>query len=155
MKAVRQKIAKILRFPSDLVLDGNYSNKIDKKTRFITVTPLDVKSFNETRRFDGQREIETVTMSKQHTVSISVYGDGAFDYANYLEACLCTTIALQEFKSINCSIVSIGDVRDINQVVGGGYEQRGQFDIIFGSEYVVEYQLNHIEHVDVNVIEDP
>lgn len=155
MKAVRQKIAKILRFPSDLVLDGNYSNKIDKKTRFITVTPLNVKSFNETRRFDGRREIETVTMSKQHTVSISVYGDGAFDYANYLKACLCTTIALQEFKSIACSIVSIGDVRDVNQVVGGGYEQRGQFDIIFGSEYVVDYQLNHIEHVDVNVIEDP
>lgn len=155
MKAVRQKIAKILRFPSDLVLDGNYSNKIDRKTRFITVTPLNVKSFNETRRFDGRREIETVTMSKQHAVSISVYGDGAFDYANYLKACLCTTIALQEFKSIACSIVSIGDVRDVNQVVGGGYEQRGQFDIIFGSEYVIDYQLNHIEHVDINVIEDP
>lgn len=155
MKAVRQKIAKILRFPSDLVLDGNYSNKIDKKTRFITVTPLDVKSFNETRRFDGKREIETVTMSENHLVSISVHGDGAYAYARYLKACLCTTIALQEFKSIKCSIVSIGDVRDVNQVVGGGYEQRGQFDIIFGSEYVVDYQLNHIEHVDVNVIEDP
>lgn len=155
MKAVRQKLAKILRFPSDRVLDGNFSNNIDRVKRFITVTPLTTKSFNETRRFDGKGEVETVTMSKQMTASISVYGEGAFDYAQYVKACLCATIALQEFKAIRCSIVSMGDVRDINQVVGGGYEQRGQFDIIFGSEYVVDYQLNHIEHVDVNVIEDP
>lgn len=154
MKEVRLTLAALLRFPQDRILDGNYANNIDGIKRFIVVTPLTKKSFNETRKFDGKKEIETVTMSIQTNVSINVYGEGAFEYSEYVKACLCTTIALQLFKKMKCAIVSIGDVRDINQVIGGGYEQRGQFDIILGHEYVIDCQLNHIKHVDVNVIKD-
>lgn len=99
------------------------------------------------RTFDGA--IETIHTSYLSTVSISAYGTNALLLIYKLQAVLGSSWVIDQLNTMNCAVVQCSAIRNLTTTLGGGYEERGQIDVMISHSVIVTTPLPAIEKVDV------
>lgn len=106
------------------------------------------------RDFDGVNEIETITTSCLSDVDINCFGNNAMMMCQKLKTVFQSSYFLGVFKSMQCGLVSMTDIRNLTATVAGSYEERGQFTLTLSHENIVTTPLKRINLSTQQIIKD-
>lgn len=143
-------MATALKLPDGAVISGHLPENSSLKA-FVTVDTVFSTEIGQARRqFDGEQETETIISSLLSTVSISAYGNNAYDVCLKLKNLLQGSRLSDELRRMQAHIVRFSDVRNLTAIVGAEYQERGQFDVVLSHHHIVETALERIEQTCIN-----
>lgn len=149
---VRKLISDLINVDINRVLEYGKQQDVSAIPFFIMVklNPSSRKGYykkfskaNEIMRNEGQRETNAI---------ISFHGQNALTMAQFTQECLYTEQAKTLFDRIKAGLVNSTDVQDLTIPFGGGYEERAEFQMILSHDFIIEYEQNRIDSVDIGLV---
>ena len=160
-EALKQVIAKVLQLPDDRVFFAYQPAKVyaededeEEKEFFVTLNPITSVTLGTAYHFDGKKEQEVITQTKETTVSVNAYGTNANDLLQKLLGVLKTSLAVQSLNEAGMAIPRTSAIRNLSGVMGAGYEERAQVDLIVSHPYRLTTSLMRADSVEISVIKD-
>lgn len=145
---LRKVIQQALQLPEHSVISGFLPQGQRYPAAFVTVDLMSTDEIGQSRRtFNGKRE--RITTSCLSTLSISAYGSGAVTLMNKLRAVLQSSAQIDALRALHCAVMSFSAVRNLTATLGGGYEERGQMDLILSHVLIIDTPLEAIEQVEI------
>ena len=112
-----------------------------------------------------ENNVQQVTMYKNMVVTFAIFADGiaekndldvqnsfAENNARLLKNNFETFDTAYEFLDNDMSVNNISELRDLTELVSGGYVYRYEFDVTFGFNDVLEIQKNVGKDVKINIV---
>ena len=112
-----------------------------------------------------ENNVQQVTMYKNMVVTFAIFADGiaekndldvqnsfAENNARLLKNNFETFDTAYEFLDNDMSVNNISELRDLTELVSGGYVYRYEFDVTFGFNDVLEIQKNVGKNVKINIV---
>lgn len=112
-----------------------------------------------------ENNVQQVTMYKNMVVTFAIFADGiaekndldvqnsfAENNARLLKNNFETFDTAYEFLDNDMSVNNISELRDLTELVSGGYVYRYEFDVKFGFNDVLEIQKNVGKDVKINIV---
>ncbi|WP_274724544.1 phage neck terminator protein [Xenorhabdus bovienii] len=156
MMAVRQTIATVLISPKKevLVLDGDGETDVSDIKEFITVNRVTSELIGEEYKFDADREVEIVTVTRETLISVNAFGKNSYLIIEKLATVLRTSYAQSLLTRIGAGLVRKSQIRNLPTAIAGGKEQRAQIDLTLSHIHRIETPMNQARTVDITVYED-
>ena len=151
--ALKKVIAKVLQLPDTDVIEAWQQAPVGKKS-FVTVRELTSVQLGSEYKFDGEEEEETITDSKETTVSVNAYGTSANRLLEKLVGALKTSVAMQMLKRAGMAVPRTSAIRNLTQALGGGYEERAQVDLTVSHIYRLKTEMTRADSVEITVKTD-
>jgi len=110
----------------------------------------DSRGFEPEIRWKKPDPKPTLSRQKRFTLSVNVYGRRALSVADSLRDSLDIPTVYETFCRAGFSVVSVGLIRDLTELLDTKFEKRAQFDIgiLLASNTI--FDLEAIEHVTVD-----
>lgn len=128
-----------------------------------TIVPEQTDS--TTSETEIENNVQQVTMYKNMVVTFAIFADGiaekndldvqnsfAENNARLLKNNFETFDTAYEFLDNDMSVNNISELRDLTELVSGGYVYRYEFDVTFGFNDVLEIQKNVGKDVKINIV---
>lgn len=144
---LRRLIQWALTLPDGTVIGGHLPEQLNKA--FITVDIAFSTEIGQSKRVFLPNETEQIHSSLLSTVSISCYGQNAYQQAVKIRNILQSSQLIDGLRAMQAGIVRFSDVRNLTATVGADYEERGQFDCVISHTHIVQTSLNAIHSVEV------
>ncbi|MDC9598829.1 phage neck terminator protein [Xenorhabdus anantnagensis] len=155
MRAVRQTIATVLKSRKELpVLDGDGETDISDMNHFITVNRVTSELIGEEYKFNADREVEIITVTRETIVSVNAFGKNSYLIIEKLATVLRTSYAQSLLTRIGAGLVRKSQIRNLPTAIAGGKEQRAQIDLTLSHIHRIETPMNQARTVDITVYED-
>ncbi|CDM88175.1 Putative phage protein [Xenorhabdus bovienii] len=155
MRAVRQTIATVLKSRKELpVLDGDGETDVSDMNHFITVNRVTSELIGEEYKFDADREVEIITVTRETLISVNAFGKNSYLIIEKLATVLRTSYAQSLLTRIGAGLVRKSQIRNLPTAIAGGKEQRAQIDLTLSHIHRIETPMNQARTVDITVYED-
>lgn len=143
MTAVNRTVAVVLQLPDDRVINAEDEIDVSSFDYFITVFNTYETETGAEIKFNAIDETETVTASREVTLSINAYGHNARQIIEKLVSSMRFSSTAKHFTKIGLGFVSSSQIRSLPTAISGGKEQRAQVDLIFSC-------IHRLQDDDVN-----
>ena len=150
MTALRQAIAQVLGLPSNAVRES-YQPAETGDTAFLTVGIFTSERIGQSQRFDGSKQVEYIKTSYETTVSVNAFGCDAVEVSQTLATAMGSSFMQRQLKKLDAGLVRLSPVRNLTTNIGGGYEERGQFDMVISHNHTVMLPLGRADTVDIHL----
>lgn len=103
-------------------------------------------------KFDGYRELTTLSTGKKASMSVNAYGANAFDLLNKLIDLLSAApMVKSELRKLGVGALSFSNVRDISAWAPPSFESRAVFEVELLYLHKISISTKRIEKIDINI----
>lgn len=88
-----------------------------------------VRIFQDETRKEGNDFLNSGL--REITLSVNLYGDKAFEVANFMNSGIERSVVLEMFQSVGLAYIQATTLRNLTRLVSARYESRFQFDVRF------------------------
>ena len=135
--ALRDLVRRHLTLPDGAVRLADEAAPVGEDA-FVTLREIGIGGHQQgTRQFDAVAGVETVRCQSRITISIQAFGNNAVALLQKLRLLFQSTAVMSDLRQMKAVTASLGGVRNLTGILGGGIEERASLDVEFAYTYTL------------------
>lgn len=149
---LRGLVAEVMSVPLDNVLEWGVQQDVSALPFFCTVRKNPSSQLSTHKKFDRVNEVQTIESQKSTVVIVGFHGKNAVTMAEFFELALISEKANHLFDNINAGLVNTSDIQNLTIPLAGGYEERAEIQLTLSHNFIIKYEQNKIDSVNIGLV---